>query len=58
MGLFTSFCKECKAHINWFLKTTDRVCEKCGTLNTEEEVNKSWWENYERHLAGEDVFNQ
>lgn len=52
MGLFTSFCKnaDCGKRIYWFLEVDDRVCDKCGALNTREEIKKSWWDNYEEHL--------
>ena len=45
MGQFVSLCKKCKGLLTWFLTCEGgRVCDKCGTHNTEEEVINSFYD--------------
>ena len=39
MGLFISYCKDCKVPIHWFLDADDGIrCTYCGKLNTKQDL--------------------
>jgi predicted NAD-dependent protein-ADP-ribosyltransferase YbiA (DUF1768 family) len=42
MGIFHSYCKKCNQCITWFLDIKDITCKKCNTLNTVDDIKKSF----------------
>lgn len=62
MGQWTSICKndQCNNKIHWFLKCEDTVCKKCGTINTQKDIEHSWrsydrgWQEARKNYFGED----